>query len=459
MQPLLPQSAETQTRDGNDTGTEISTSSILDGGDTTDISMTESISMDTFNDDVHSIPSEFSSKEVSPEHKSNTLPSKLKANLAWEEVDELIKVERKLDASEKLYQTMPSPLPSQSSSDPDSSDSRTPLLSAQPQSPSTDESEKTDTDFKSAVVSISPEATQTPVSDKKSDEYLTPINTLKAVDFDEFKKQMCDEFIQNSSQLQHLKDDTLKSRQPIDPSRINDSLKLYSEQIMSKSFSGEAALRICPSNIQYQTLKNVSDSQSIESNHGHFALKKCGSAVASVVPEDELLSSSERLNINRSKSGPNWYRNNTSGSDDSETLKPSTIKRSQNFRSINIKMDCYDELSDRPEANGDSISSAVTTVTPTDSITNTSNLYPVLFDDDDEEEVVLRRKKTGSTAIKRRSGNKRYALSLAKTIKWPIKLLIYFSIDLVLSSSDVAQSMAIFITVKLHFSPHHVVLR
>lgn len=410
----MPPSVETQARDGNDTGTEISTSSILDGGDTTDISMTESISMDTFNDDVHSIPSEFSSKEVSPEHKSNTLPSKLKANLEWEEVDELIKVERKLDESEKLYQTMPSPLPSQSSSDPDSSDSRTPLLSAQPQSPSTEESEKTDTDFKSAVVSISAgtEATNaTTASDKQSDEYLTPMNTLKAVDYDEFKKQMCDEFIQNTSQLQHLKDDTLKSRQPIDPSRINDSLKLYSEQIMSKSFSGEAALRICPTNIQYQTLKNASDSQSIDSHRGIYALKKCGSAAAAAAAalEDDLLSSSERSNINRSKSGPNWYRNNASGSDDSETLKPSTIKRSQNLRSINIKMDCYDELSDRHEGNGDSISSAVTTVTPTDSITTTSNLYPVLFDDDDEEEVVvLRKKKTGSTAIKRRSGNKRY---------------------------------------------------
>lgn len=368
--------------DGNDTGTEISTSSILDGGDTTDISMTESISLDTFNDDVPSIGSAFSSKEVSPEHKALTLPSKLKVkDVEWDELDDLLQVERKVDESEKLYQTMPSPLPSQSSlssSEQDFSESRTPLLSAQPQTSSTDESQRTDSEFKSAVVSVCD--TDTSATDRQSDEYLTPMNTLKPVDFEDFKQQMRDEFIQNTSQLQHLKDDTLKSRQPIDPSRINDSLKLYSENMMSKSFSGEAALRVCPTNIQYQTLKDASDSQHSQSqniNRGNYVLKKCGSAAITTTSEEELLTSSER-NINRSKSGPNWYRNhNSNDSDDSETLKPSTIKRSQNFmqRSINIKMDCYDELSDKNGANGDSSSSAATTVTTTNSATTTDNLY------------------------------------------------------------------------------------
>lgn len=367
--------------------------------------------MDTFNDDVFSIPSESSSKEVSPEHKSTTLPTKLKIkDIEWDELDDLLQVERKIDESEKLYQTMPSPLPSKSSSsEADSSESRTPLQSIPPKLNSSDESQKTDTEFKSAVVSIAQEAD---ASDKQSEEYLTPCDTLRSVDYDEFKQQMRDEFIQNSSQLQHVNDGTLKSRQPIDPSRINDSLKLYSEQMMSKSFSGEAAMRLYPTNIQYQTLKN-SDSQSLYSNHENYALKKSGSAaVATSTSEEELLVAAER-NINRSKSGPNWYRNNNSNdSDDSETLKPSTIKRSQNplKKSINIKMDCYDEISDRNGTNGNSTSSTVTTVTATESsATNTNDLYhDPLYDDDDEEEVVvLRKKKTGSTAIKRRSGNRR----------------------------------------------------
>lgn len=396
-----------------------------------DISMTESISMDTFNDDMHSIPSEFSSKEVSPEHKSATLPSKLKTkDVEWDELDDLLQVERKMDDAEKLYQTMPSPLPSQSISEHDSSESCTPVQS-KPHTNSSGESQKTDTDFKSAIGPISNEANG---SERQSEEYLTPMNTMESVDFDEFKQQMRDEFIQNTGQLQNISDNTLKSKQPIDPSRINDSLKLYSEQIMSKSFSGESGLRINPMNIQYQTLKN-SDSASFNSNRENYVLKKSGSAaVTSPLEEREASAASER-NINRSKSGPNWYRNNNSNdSDDSETLKPSTIKRSQNLspRSINIRMDCYDELSDRNGTNGDnSASSALpTSISITESTTaNSSNLYhDSLYDDYDEEDglVVLRRKKTGSTAIKRRSGNKRYSILY--------RYILYYWIPFVISN-------------------------
>jgi Ras association domain-containing protein 2/4 len=54
--------------------------------------------------------------------KSVTLPSKLDVkNLEWDELDELLQVERKFDESEKLYQTMPVPLPSQSSTETSSS--------------------------------------------------------------------------------------------------------------------------------------------------------------------------------------------------------------------------------------------------------------------------------------------------------------------------------------------------
>lgn len=81
----------------DDTGIELSTSSLVDG-DSTDISLTESISYDTCSvqsEDIASLGggSTCSSKEVSPEHRSHTLPSKLEVKqLEWDEIDELLQV-------------------------------------------------------------------------------------------------------------------------------------------------------------------------------------------------------------------------------------------------------------------------------------------------------------------------------------------------------------------------------
>lgn len=50
--------------------------------------------------------------------KSVTLPSKLDVkHFEWDELDDLLQVERKMDEGDKLYQTMPVSLPSQSSVD------------------------------------------------------------------------------------------------------------------------------------------------------------------------------------------------------------------------------------------------------------------------------------------------------------------------------------------------------
>lgn len=396
----------------------------MDGGDTTDISMTESISFDTcsFNEEIHSLTSGASSKEVSPDHKSLTLPSKLDLkNVEWDELDDLLQVERKVDDNEKMYQTMPSPLPSRSSNEPDESESsQTPLLSPpmpQNNSGSTDVSPKseTETEYKSAAITISTNTEATDdgtLTGNTNDEYLTPMNTLRPVDFDDFKKQIRNEYIQNTIQLQHSNDGTLKSRQPIDPSRINDSLKLYSENMMSKSYSGEAALRDLPSAVPYRTLKNdKSDSSPVRRN---FAVKKsCSAAISSTSDDTSSYASMDSTSINRSKSGPNWYRDNSSNNghydvdsdEDSPTLKPSTIKK----RSIHIKMDCYDELS-----NGVSSTSGTssTLTTPTSPHNDEYLYYSPPGDDDNANDddvgvVVLRKPKSGSTAIKRRSGNKR----------------------------------------------------
>lgn len=372
---------------------DVSTSSLADGADTMDISMTESISFDTcsFNEDINSLTSGPSSKEVSPDHRSRY------GTKTADELDELLQVDR----SEKLYPTLPSSETSPSSPEKQLS-SHTNVVcvssSTQPNDitkSSSDDLSKTETEYKSAETTCATTDDSTLTNNTNDDEYLTPMNTLKPVDFEDFKRQMRDEFIQNSSQLQHVSDDTLKTRQPIDPSRINDSLKLYSENIMSKSFSGEAGLREVPTSIHYRTLNNNKSDSS--SNSVNYPLNKSESTVVSSSSD---FSASTANGINRCRSGPNWYRNqhimNDNDSDDSSaTLKPATI----NKRSINIKMDCYDEI-----RNGVSTSTSEASTTLT---TPTSPLDDDLDDDVNECVVVLRKPKTGSTAIKRRSGNRR----------------------------------------------------
>lgn len=61
------------------------------------------------------------------EVKCLTLPGKLQdvKQMEWDELDELLQVERKVDECDKLYQTMPAPLPSQSSTESASDSSST----------------------------------------------------------------------------------------------------------------------------------------------------------------------------------------------------------------------------------------------------------------------------------------------------------------------------------------------
>lgn len=278
---------------------------------------------------------------------------------------------------------MPSPLPSQSSIEQDTESSKTATL-----------------DFQSFSNSTQPSTTPA----NSSDEFLTPCNSLKNVDFDEFKKQIHKEYTKNSFELQNVSADTLKRNQPIDPSRINDSLKFYGENLMSKSYGGEQSLRIYPSNNALHTISSIDPlkindtfnlnnrSDSSKSNH---QLRKCGSA-------SSWINSSESENgriqpINRSKSGPDWCENSYFDSEgNSETLKPITMKKNR----LNIRMDCYGDLnikSPNSEVNGSS-------TVDSSSLNSEDNIY----NDNSEDGVVLRKPKTGSTAIKRRSGNKRF---------------------------------------------------
>lgn len=257
---------------------------------------------------------------------------------------------------------MPSPLPSQSSLDS--------LISSSSDKDSPDEisSTLTTTQEESSTL-VTPNPTSIEYDENDSEN-----NTLKACDFEDFKKQIAEEYITSANDMSNVNDGTLKLNQPIDPSRINDSLKLYSDNIMSKSFHG------------------------IENNR-QYSLQKSGSATlrSHIISEDDTswseLSSSA---LNRSKSGPNCFgSNNIFMEFDNGTLKPSTLKKNE-VESINIKMNCY-EKDDYDGLND---------------INNKKNGALNNYEDDSstgiDDDVVLRRpKKPGSTAIKRRSGNRR----------------------------------------------------
>lgn len=427
------------------------------------------------------------SKDNSPDHRSATLPGKLEAikNLEWDDLDDLLQVERKQDDSAKMYPTLPSPVPSSLNSliTPDNSLASNRMYPTLPSpeysalmTTSQDDSTATNTnthseeedssrtltnDFQRCLdLSDSPTDDTTTTTDMTSEEYLTPNSTLKNVDYDMFKKQMQEEFLNNSKHLQTTNDGSLKSHQRIDPSRINDSLKLYSENIMSKSFCGaEPALRVCPPSIQYQTLGPI-DPQKLQDTFGHppksngnhqtpnrnFALQKSGSASSRIIAtgNDNWL----KAGINRSKSGPNWFDNHNNTSSDSEnceTLKPSTIRKAQQEK-YQIRMDCYDDdkhdeqrstvatmassnsFPSSMDNNGgedgggstlntptteessfsvSAIDSSETFSTNTTGATHGPSCKNCNCQEDGSGGVVLRRQKMGSTAIKRRSGNKR----------------------------------------------------
>ncbi|KAK7866642.1 hypothetical protein R5R35_000262 [Gryllus longicercus] len=72
------------------------------------------------------------SNETELKQRSSTLPPKLDVKqIDWDELDDLLQVERKVDDSEKLYQTMPGSLPSVSQTSGEGSDHSAPSLSAQ----------------------------------------------------------------------------------------------------------------------------------------------------------------------------------------------------------------------------------------------------------------------------------------------------------------------------------------
>ncbi|KFB49043.1 AGAP000149-PA-like protein [Anopheles sinensis] len=445
--------------------------------DTTTIS--ESISYDTLslsselnsNFDASSKPnsSAESSKETSPSHAASaaakyvTLPPKLDVKqLDWDEIDELLQVERKVDGGEKLYRTMPSPLPGDRSLASESSitdtdyKTLTPNSGTEPGSSSGDSSDRTTTGGPDASTSV---GTTT------DDEFRTPEATLRSHDYEAFKRQISREFANGAAEM-GTTDGTLKLNQPIDPARINDSLKLYNDGVMNRSLSDEQCRNVFSlpaSNItgsfhvegqssaggsidddDVPTLRHPANGggpqHHLQRSHytrhsngagtGHRRTQQPpddssdattngpGGGVTS--PGTDTDSWTADRGLLRSKSQGNHYSGNSfmdSDADDagSETLKPSAGPPA----SIHIRMDCYDELesvSSSTRGHGLPNDSPATAPHPA-TATAASHEYSTSISGHPvtDDGVVLRKPpKTGSTAIKRRSGNRRSRTKLKR---------------------------------------------
>lgn len=366
--------------------------------------ISESLSYDTISmsSDMNSLSSgsNNSSKEVSPAHISNsyTLPAKLDVKkIEWDEIDELLQVERRDDDNHR-YSTMPS---SGSSCMTDSQISNASLdtdtCSFKTLSPDGEETSQSSSIYYSQLDSNSNDKCQVSLADDDD----TP--TLKPCDFEDFKRQTKRDYLNGTNEMPSVNDGTLKFNQRIDPSRINDSLKLYQDNIMSKSMQSDDGLsqyslnnsfcipgQINSFNIQdtLNLLKHSSSSSSSDDktlkHESNKHLKKSISMGQSSSPDDDGSWSSEK-GISRSKSGPNYALNDFTESD---TVKPSGKPPT----SVSIKMDCYEELKAENGSSG-SASTASTATTPND--------------EEGTDAVILRKKHKGSTAIKRRSGNRR----------------------------------------------------
>ncbi|XP_049535139.1 uncharacterized protein LOC125950838 [Anopheles darlingi] len=449
--------------------------------DTTTIS--ESISYDTLSlsSELVSIDSKpnsgESSKEASPCHgaknKFITLPSKLSEvkQLTWDEFDDLLQVERRLDDSEKLYRTMPSPMPTRSAdieSDREASfasesvttDTITDYKTLTPNvadsgdssggsvTLATNDSRSAIDDGTGAAADVEIRTDISITSNEGDDNFRTPEATLRSHDFEAFKRQINRDFLDGTADLKTT-DGTLKLNQPIDPARINDSLKLYNDGVMHHSLADEQ-IRIDNSPVGNAACSNGSNvrrentamdrSERYENISQQKAaipsLSEAGSSDGGGTTGSEAFSTSPvntdtdswtaDRGLLRSRSAGQQYSGNSfvdSDEDekdtdesigvDSETMKPSV--RTSN--SIQIQMDCYDELessrwSNRQAGRECVVHSAELSVASTVSSEYSTKINDQAITDDG---VVLRKPpKTGSTAIKRRSGNRRSRTKLKR---------------------------------------------
>ncbi|KAH8251869.1 hypothetical protein KR038_009837 [Drosophila bunnanda] len=388
---------------------------------------------------------------------SSTLPSKLGnlEKLDWDDIDDLLQVERRHNDKDRIYETMPVKLPSSQSSS-DSSPSKTSTdntttttESSSTQSATTDSSSSDN--FMTATGSLTANTntqntTTATTTETTLDNYETSDDaTLKPMDFEDFKRSVHQDYVNGTNSFKEPNDDTLKRNQPIDPSRIHDSLKLYGENsVMSKSFNCEHALRSIDPTLINDTMNLRSSVGSPRSSQRQYALQKSGSASATTAahrgePKKPYQQGRQLFEkgINRSKSGPSCFVYSDSDDDDEATLRPqrlATIRRSDiPPRYIQIQMDCYPKENAAAASEGESSRADAPSITSGaaagDELTQSEELYTasegVGGPEGDgagtaglhvtEDGVVLRRPpRTGAAAIKRRSGNRRSRTKLKR---------------------------------------------
>lgn len=247
-----------------------------------------------------------------------------------------------------------------------------------------------------------------------SENYATPQNTFKSSDFEGFQANAEKEFIYEANLMPKIENGTLKANQSIDPARINDSLKLYGDSVMTRSMSETKPIQVlalpkanlitgmldpCKINDTFDRFKT-----SLEVENGFNEIYKEESTLkhplnmkliknslqqhknnigndtdssTTITPEDEI------FNVD--------FLNgfNSNDESDTDTLKPHPAV----LQKEHMKMHCYDEESNKKQ----NTENASMSIEPFD-----------LKGYVNEDGVVLRKPpKMGSTAIKRRSGNRR----------------------------------------------------
>lgn len=366
--------------------------------DDNDTTISESISYDTLSlaSDVQSL----NSTENSPSHNLNSANQSSNIHITdvnWEEIDEKLHVE----------------LPTQPYSHSD-------LQCSNENSMYYSFSESSFSNYDQ----ISADEQKSPIDESSvtslNENYATPQNTLKHSDFEGFQTNAEKEYIYEANMMPNLENGTLKANQPIDPARINDSLKLYGDSVMTKSMSEAKPIQVLALP-KANLLTGMLDPCKINDTFDRF--KTSLEAENSEIYENEDRNSTLKhpLNLALLNNSLQQHKNNINNdTDSSTTITPDEEALNANYLNgfdsndesdshtlkahpndgVHLKMDYFnDELAKKQNSE--------TTIT---------SLEPIDFRGYINEDGVVLRKppKMGSTAIKRRSGNRRSRTKLKR---------------------------------------------
>lgn len=348
--------------------------------DDNDTTVSESISYDTLSlaSDVQSL----NSIESSPLHMSNHEPSNLAVN--WEELGEILRVDK-------------SPHTDNSS---EYSRENSVYHSITESSLSC-----CDTNMKDELKSQTEES----LSISLYEDYITPQNTLRSAGFENFQDDVEKEYIYQANLMSNIQNGTLKANQPIDPNRINDSLKLYGDGAMTKSISEAKPIQVLALP-KANLITGMLDACKINDTFDRFK--------SSIDYENDLnvLSFHKKDNLEALTNLMQKHDKHSNNDTDTST----TITPDDDIRNTNYEFDSNDE-SETETLKAHLHSAANGIMTEYSNTSNKTNSETSLIELRytkgwvNEDGVMLRKPpKNGSTAIKRRSGNRRSRMKLKR---------------------------------------------